>query len=132
MANSIALKKHYEEVGTAIELGGQDAKIIFFNKDSRSGQTNVSDMRMNGSCAGGTGAFIDEVASILKTPIEEFDALASRGSCVYDISGRCGVYAKTDIQPLLNQGAARSDLALSAFHAIAKADHRRSGPGSGY
>lgn len=87
---------------------------------------------MNGSCAGGTGAFIDEVASILKTPIEEFDALASRGSCVYDISGRCGVYAKTDIQPLLNQGAARSDLALSAFHAIAKADHRRSGPGSGY
>ena len=120
VANSVALKKYYNNVGTAIELGGQDAKIIFFHKDSQSGKLNVSDMRMNGSCAGGTGAFIDEVASILKTPIEEFDKLASLGSCVYDISGRCGVYAKTDIQPLLNQGAAISDLALSAFHAIAK------------
>lgn len=120
VANSIALKRYYDRVGTAIELGGQDAKIIFFHQDSQTGQTSVSDMRMNGSCAGGTGAFIDEVASILKTPIEEFDGLAARGKCVYDISGRCGVYAKTDIQPLLNQGAARSDLALSAFHAIAK------------
>lgn len=120
VANSIALKRYYDRVGTAIELGGQDAKIIFFHQDSQTGQTSVSDMRMNGSCAGGTGAFIDEVASILKTPIEEIDGLAARGKCVYDISGRCGVYAKTDIQPLLNQGAARSDLALSAFHAIAK------------
>ena len=85
VANSIALKKEYNDVGTAIELGGQDAKIIFFNKD-KSGQTNVSDMRMNGSCAGGTGAFIDEVASILKTPIEEFDALASRGTAVLLLS----------------------------------------------
>lgn len=120
VANSIALRQQYDEVGTAIELGGQDAKIIFFKKDETTGQSVVSDMRMNGSCAGGTGAFIDEVASILKTPIEEFDARASRGKCVYDISGRCGVYAKTDIQPLLNQGVSRADLALSAFHAIAK------------
>lgn len=79
----------------------------------------MADMRMNGSCAGGTGAFIDEVASILRVPIEEFNDMASRGSCVYDISGRCGVYAKTDIQPLLNQGVAKEDLALSSFHAIA-------------
>lgn len=120
VANSIALRQQCDEVGTAIELGGQDAKIIFFKKDETTGQSVVSDMRMNGSCAGGTGAFIDEVASILKTPIEEFDARASRGKCVYDISGRCGVYAKTDIQPLLNQGVSRADLALSAFHAIAK------------
>lgn len=120
VANSVALRKFYAHVGTAIELGGQDAKIIFFGKDSQSGLTTVSDMRMNGSCAGGTGAFIDEVATILRIPIEEFDALASQGSCVYDISGRCGVYAKTDIQPLLNQGASKADLALSAFHAIAK------------
>lgn len=120
VANSIALKQYYKNVGTAIELGGQDAKIIFFHRDGQSGKLNVSDMRMNGSCAGGTGAFIDEIASILKTPIEEFDGLAAQGTCVYDISGRCGVYAKTDIQPLLNQGAASSDLALSAFHAIAK------------
>ena len=69
---------------------------------------------------GGTGAFIDEIASILKIPVEQFNEMAARGTCVYDISGRCGVYAKTDIQPLLNQGVAREDLALSAFHAIAK------------
>ena len=120
VANSVALRHRYDRIGTAIELGGQDAKIIFFRPDSQTGELTVADMRMNGSCAGGTGAFIDEVASILKTPIEEFDSMAARGSCVYDISGRCGVYAKTDIQPLLNQGAARSDLALSSFHAIAK------------
>ncbi len=120
VANSIALRSNYPEVRTAIELGGQDAKMIFLSKDSSSGKIKVDDMRMNGSCAGGTGAFIDEVASILKCPIEDFDKLASEGTCVYDISGRCGVYAKTDIQPLLNQGISKADLALSAFHAIAK------------
>lgn len=77
-------------------------------------------MRMNGSCAGVTGAFIDEIASVLKVPVEEFNSLAAEGKCVCDISGRCGVYAKTDIQPLLNQGISKADLALSAFHAIAK------------
>jgi len=120
VANSIALQKEYTNVGTAIELGGQDAKIIFFGKDKTSGKLNVSDMRMNGSCAGGTGAFIDEIASVLKIPVEEFNSAAEQGSCVYDISGRCGVYAKTDIQPLLNQGVSKENLALSAFHAIAK------------
>ena len=119
-ANALALRRKYESVGTAIELGGQDAKIIFFKKDERTGGLQVADMRMNGSCAGGTGAFIDEVASILKVPVEELNALAKKGTFVYDISGRCGVYAKTDIQPLLNQGVARADLALSSFHAIAK------------
>lgn len=120
VANSIALRENYRDVRTAIELGGQDAKIIFFHKDEETGDLNVSDMRMNGSCAGGTGAFLDEIASILKVPAEEFDTLAAQGTCVYDISGRCGVYAKTDIQPLLNQGIAKPDLALSALHAIAK------------
>lgn len=120
VANSIALKAMYGEIGTAIELGGQDAKIIFFQRDKRTGELQVADMRMNGSCAGGTGAFVDEIASLLKTPVEEFDALAAQGTTVYDISGRCGVYAKTDIQPLLNQGVKKSDLALSSFHAIAK------------
>ncbi|MCD8012150.1 MAG: acyl-CoA dehydratase activase [Lachnospiraceae bacterium] len=125
VANSIALRSYYSDVGTAIELGGQDAKMIFFHRDAAAdgpsgGALKVSDMRMNGSCAGGTGAFIDEIATVLKTPVEEFNALAEQGTCVYDISGRCGVYAKTDIQPLLNQGVARADLALSAFHAIAK------------
>ncbi|MCD7893932.1 MAG: acyl-CoA dehydratase activase [Erysipelotrichaceae bacterium] len=120
VANSLTLQDNYDNVGTAIELGGQDAKIIFFHKDENTGYLDVSDMRMNGSCAGGTGAFIDEVASILKVNIEDFNTLASQGNCVYDISGRCGVYAKTDIQPLLNQGIAKEDLALSSFHAIAK------------
>ncbi len=120
VANSLALKENYDYVHTAIELGGQDAKMIFFSQKEEDTSMNVADMRMNGSCAGGTGAFIDEVASILKVPIEEFNDLASQGKCVYDISGRCGVYAKTDIQPLLNQGVSKADLALSAFHAIAK------------
>lgn len=120
VANSLALRKKYHQIRTAIELGGQDAKMIFFREDEKSGLLNVADMRMNGSCAGGTGAFIDEIASILKIPVEQFNEMAARGTCVYDISGRCGVYAKTDIQPLLNQGVAREDLALSAFHAIAK------------
>ncbi|MBB5263538.1 putative CoA-substrate-specific enzyme activase [Catenibacillus scindens] len=119
-ANAEALKSQYNSIQTAIELGGQDAKMIFFGKDEVTGALTVSDMRMNGSCAGGTGAFIDEIASVLKVPVEEFNALAGKGQCVYDISGRCGVYAKTDIQPLLNQGIAKEDLALSAFHAIAK------------
>ncbi len=120
VANSIALREDYSQVRTAVELGGQDAKMIFFKKDPDTGTLNVADMRMNGSCAGGTGAFIDEIASLLKIPIEEFDGFASRGDCVYDISGRCGVYAKTDIQPLLNQGVSKENLALSSFHAIAK------------
>ena len=119
-ANAIALQDKFQKVGTAIELGGQDAKMIFF-KDSENGQPqSVADMRMNGSCAGGTGAFIDEIASVLKVPVEHFNELAQKGTHLYDISGRCGVYAKTDIQPLLNQGVAKEDLALSAFHAIAK------------
>ncbi len=120
VANSIALKKVYNNVGTAIELGGQDAKMIFFHKESEEGAFNVSDMRMNGSCAGGTGAFLDEIASVLNIPVEQLNELASKGQCVYDISGRCGVYAKTDIQPLVNQGVLKEDLALSSFHAIAK------------
>lgn len=119
-ANAAALRRKYHFIGSAVELGGQDAKMIFFQKDEKTGALNVADMRMNGSCAGGTGAFVDEIASVLKVPVEKFNELASAGNCVYDISGRCGVYAKTDIQPLLNQGVAKEDLALSAFHAIAK------------
>ena len=108
------VRREHPHTATMIDIGGEDAKVVFF----QDGQ--ATDLRMNGNCAGGTGAFIDEIASVLKVPVEEFDSLAAQGSCVYDISGRCGVYAKTDIQPLLNQGVARADLALSAFHAIAK------------
>ena len=120
VANACAIQALYPHTRCAIELGGQDAKMIFFRANETTGALDVADMRMNGSCAGGTGAFIDEIASVLNLPIKRFDAAACRGRTVYDISGRCGVYAKTDIQPLLNQGASRDDLALSAFHAIAK------------
>ena len=120
VANSLAVMKYYPQAKTAIELGGQDAKVIFFRKNSRTGRLEVSDMRMNGSCAGGTGAFIDEIASLLKVAPEEYEALAQDGTQLYDISGRCGVYAKTDIQPLLNQGVRKEDIALSALHAISK------------
>ena len=120
VANSIAVRRFHPTVRTAIELGGQDAKMVFFGPTGSSGKSTVSDMRMNGSCAGGTGAFIDEIATLLNTPVEEFNALASQGARQYAISGRCGVYAKTDIQPLLNQGASRADIALSVFHAVAK------------
>ena len=120
VANAIAVRTCYPQTRVAIELGGQDAKIVFFHRDTNTGRLAAGDMRMNGSCAGGTGAFIDEVASLLRTPVEEFDALAAKGTQVYDISGRCGVFAKTDIQPLLNQGGLLEDIALSTFHAIAK------------
>ncbi len=119
VANSLALKKEYDSIGTAIELGGQDAKIIFFKEDEE-GENDVYDMRMNGSCAGGTGAFIDEVASVLGIEPANMNALAKQGRSVYDISGRCGVFAKTDIQALLNQGVSKADIALSSYHAIAK------------
>ncbi|MFZ4618725.1 MAG: BadF/BadG/BcrA/BcrD ATPase family protein, partial [Rectinemataceae bacterium] len=120
VAGAIAIRKLHPEASTAIELGGQDAKVVFFTRDVETGELLASDMRMNGSCAGGTGAFIDQVAELLATKTEAFNSLAEEGLTLHDISGRCGVFAKTDIQPLLNQGAPKSDIALSSFHAIAK------------
>jgi predicted CoA-substrate-specific enzyme activase len=120
VANAVAIRTFYPTTQVAIELGGQDAKIIFFYYDGNTGKSAASDMRMNGSCAGGTGAFIDEIATLLQIPVEDFESFAAKGDFVYEISGRCGVFAKTDIQPLLNQGCRREDIALSAFHAIVK------------
>ncbi|MDA3958216.1 acyl-CoA dehydratase activase [Oceanispirochaeta sp.] len=120
VANSLAVRELYPQTRVAVELGGQDAKITFFYKDEHSGKLMASDMRMNGSCAGGTGAFLDETASILKLQVEDLNRSAEAGKTLYDISGRCGVFAKTDIQPLLNQGVRKEDLALSCFHAVAK------------
>jgi predicted CoA-substrate-specific enzyme activase len=119
VANAIAVRSLHPEARTAIELGGQDAKIVFFHRDEATGQLIASDMRMNGVCAGGTGAFLDEIAALLQVPVEAFDGRAARGSFVHHVSGRCGVFAKTDIQPLLNQGVSTDDLALSALHAVA-------------
>ena len=120
VANAIAVQDEYPQVRCAIELGGQDAKMVFFEPDAVTGALSVSDMRMNGSCAGGTGAFLDEIASLLKVPVEQLNQCAARGTTLYSISGRCGVYAKTDIQPLINQGVTKEDIALSTFHAVAK------------
>jgi predicted CoA-substrate-specific enzyme activase len=120
VANAVAIGELHPEARVAVELGGEDAKVIFFHHDYASGRLVASDMRMNGTCAGGTGAFIDQVAKLLDVPTEEFGRLAARGQQVYEISGRCGVFAKTDIQPLLNQCVAKQDIALSTFHAIAK------------
>lgn len=120
VAGAKAVQTLYPQARTVIELGGQDAKMIFLAEDPYRGASRVDDMRMNGTCAGGTGAFIDEIASVLGVATEDFEALAARGTTVHEISGRCGVFAKTDIQPLLNQGASKEDVALSTFHALVK------------
>jgi len=120
VANAVAVRRFYPTTSVSIELGGQDAKVTFFHRDEATGSLVASDMRMNGSCAGGTGAFLDEVAQVLELPVESLNTATAKGTQLYDISGRCGVFAKTDIQPLLNQGVGREDIARSAFHAVAK------------
>ena len=106
----IAVKEREPGTDVVIELGGEDAKIIFF--------TGGVEQRMNGSCAGGTGAFIDQMATLLGISADELDELSLKAEKVYPIASRCGVFAKSDIQPLLNQGAAREDIAASIFQAV--------------
>ena len=106
----IAVKESYPDADVVIELGGEDAKIIFL--------TGGVEQRMNGSCAGGTGAFIDQMATLLGITTDELDKLALNAEKVYPIASRCGVFAKSDIQPLLNQGAKREDIAASIFQAV--------------
>ena len=108
VANS--LKEFYPQTDVAIELGVEDAKIIYFK--------GGIDQRMNGICAGGTGSFIDQMASLLDTDASGLNELAKNFQMIYPIAARCGVFAKTDIQPLINEGAAREDLAASIFQAV--------------
>lgn len=98
------------ETDVAIELGGEDAKITFFE--------GALEQRMNGSCAGGTGAFIDQMAVLLKTDANGVNELAKNYKTIYPIASRCGVFAKTDVQPLINEGAAKEDIAASIFQAV--------------
>lgn len=98
------------DTSVVIELGGEDAKIIFFD--------GTPDERMNGSCAGGTGAFIDQMATLLCMTNDEMDAASLKHQKLYPIASRCGVFAKTDIQPLLNQGASKADVAASIYQAV--------------
>ena len=109
-ATSKAVDRFDKGIDIVIELGGEDAKILFL--------TGGVEERMNGTCAGGTGAFIDQMASLLNVTPEELDELSSRHEKIYPIASRCGVFAKSDIQPLLNQGARKEDIAASIFQAV--------------
>ena len=109
-ATRISANTFLPNTDVIIELGGEDAKILFLS--------NGVEVRMNGSCAGGTGAFIDQMATLLNVPIEEMDELSKTHEKIYTIASRCGVFAKTDIQPLLNQGARKNDIAASIFKAV--------------
>jgi len=104
------VKKYYPDTDCVIELGGEDAKIIFFK--------GGLEERMNGSCAGGTGAFIDQMSLLLDVTNEELDKLSLQAEKIYMIASRCGVFAKSDIQPLLNQGAKKENIAASIFQAV--------------
>ena len=108
---STALQHYAPQTDVAIELGGEDAKIIYFEGG------NV-EQRMNGICAGGTGSFIDQMASLIQTDAPGLNEYAKNYKAIYPIAARCGVFAKTDIQPLINEGATREDLAASIFQAV--------------
>src|SRR5690554_5936623 len=109
-ATKIAIEHYHNDIDSVIELGGEDAKILFL--------TGGTEERMNGSCAGGTGAFIDQMASLLGVSLDELDTLSSKHKKIYNIASRCGVFAKSDIQPLLNQGANKTDIAASIYQAV--------------
>lgn len=110
VASTNAIEKFCPETDVVIELGGEDAKITYL-----AGQM---EQRMNGTCAGGTGAFIDQMASLLQTDAIGLNELAKKHSTIYPIASRCGVFAKTDVQPLLNEGAAKEDIAASVLQAV--------------
>ena len=111
IAVSTSLETFAPKTDVAIELGGEDAKIIYFEGG------NI-EQRMNGICAGGTGSFIDQMASLLQTDAAGLNEYAKNYQALYPIAARCGVFAKSDIQPLINEGATKEDLAASIFHAV--------------
>ncbi len=113
VAASVYLKAHHPEVSSMIDIGGEDAKIVFITDGT------LDDLRMNGNCAGGTGAFIDQMAALLDTTPEELGHMAEKSSTIYPIASRCGVFCKTDIQNLIARNVAQEDIAASIFHAVA-------------
>lgn len=110
IASKTAIETFIPQTDVAIELGGEDAKIIYFD--------NGIEQRMNGTCAGGTGAFIDQMAALLDTDASGLNELAESHTILYPIASRCGVFAKTDVQPLLNEGAKKEDIAASIFQSV--------------
>ncbi len=109
-ATAAAVNAYIPDTDAVIELGGEDAKIIFFG--------GALEERMNGSCAGGTGAFIDQMATLMNVTVNEMDELSLKHEKIYPIASRCGVFAKSDIQPILNQGGRKEDVAASIFQAV--------------
>ena len=105
-----AVEEFIHKTDVVIELGGEDAKITYLN--------GSIDQRMNGTCAGGTGAFIDQMAILLNTDAKGLNDLSRDATIIYPIASRCGVFAKTDIQPLINEGAKKEDIAASIFQAV--------------
>jgi predicted CoA-substrate-specific enzyme activase len=110
IAATKAIKTYYPQTDVAIELGGEDAKITYFS--------NGIEQRMNGTCAGGTGSFIDQMASLLRVDALGLNELAKNYGVIYPIAARCGVFAKTDVQPLLNEGVAKEDISVSVLQAV--------------
>ncbi|MEW9080597.1 acyl-CoA dehydratase activase-related protein [Terrisporobacter glycolicus] len=110
ISSTKAIETFHPETDVVIELGGEDAKITYLS--------GGIDQRMNGICAGGTGAFIDQMATLLKTDAKGLNEMAKDYNVIYPIASRCGVFAKTDIQPLINDGAKKSDIAMSIFNAV--------------
>lgn len=113
IASSTAIRKIYPYCRTLIDIGGEDAKIIFFDDNFK------SDIRMNGNCAGGTGAFIDQMATLLNVQPSDLSTLASNSGTVYPMASRCGVFAKTDVQTLISRDIPKEDIAKSIFNAVA-------------
>lgn len=113
VATEEVVRKHYPEIRTLIDIGGEDSKMIFFNK------SRLPDIRMNGNCAGGTGAFIDQIATLLNITPQDLNELAKDYTTIYPIASRCGVFAKTDVQNLISRKVPRKDIAASVFHAVA-------------
>lgn len=113
VAASNAVKKMYPGVKAIVDIGGEDAKLVLFNAQLK------PDIRMNGNCAGGTGAYIDEMANLLNVSIEELNALACHAKNIYPIASRCGVFAKTDVQNLLSRKIGKEEIAASIFDAVA-------------
>ncbi len=110
IAETRAISRYYPQTDVIIELGGEDAKITYLHP--------IPEQRMNGTCAGGTGAFIDQMATLLQTDADGLNALAKKYQTLYTIASRCGVFAKSDLQPLINEGASKADLAASILQAV--------------
>jgi predicted CoA-substrate-specific enzyme activase len=112
IASAEVVKRLYPQVRTLVDIGGEDAKLTYFNRDG------IPDIRMNGTCAGGTGAYIDEMAALLNVPVGDLSALAERSTRIYPMASRCGVFGKTDVQNLLSREVAHPDIAASILHAV--------------